>query len=291
MPPVNRPRIKGPVVDDEDDAPAPRRGYMPYSWPWLRQKVTTYAFGTLVCGALMIALAAWMGGTLGVFGKRMDSGMRVLMHSVGLTVENIKIVGLKGLVKERALEVMGVKVGDSMLAADPGDIKHRLEKLDAVGQVSVHRFWPDQITIIAEAREPMALWNDGASWRVVDQHGRAFAEVEPNDYMKLPRVKGANAAAATPDLLTVLADYPDLRSKLDSATRVGGRRWDVKFKGGVDVALPEDERLKSALAALNLAEARNRLLELPLIRIDARNPDRFALRPIPGAPTIVLGGA
>ena len=44
-------------------------------------------------------------------------------------------------------------------------------------------------------------------------------------------------------------------------------------------------KLVEALGALNLMQARNRVLDLPVTRIDARHPERFALRPIAGAPS------
>jgi cell division protein FtsQ len=282
--------------DDDDDAPAPRgassRGgnarLMPYSAAWFRDKIATYALGTIICGAAMVAAAAWMGGSLGAFGKRMDAGMGVIMHSAGLSVEKIKIVGLEPLVEQRAREAAGVDVGTSMLSADPYEIKRRIEKVDAVGGVSVHRFWPNQITIIAETRQPVALWQDQTGWRVIDQHGKTFAQVDPNDYLHLPRITGRNGAEAAAGLLATMADYPDLKGRIDTARRIGGRRWDVKFRGGVEVAFPEDDRLKPALRSLNLLEDQNRLLEMPLARIDARHPERFALRP---APTPSSGGA
>jgi cell division protein FtsQ len=293
MPKV-KPRIKAPERDDDDDAPtrAPLRGnprLMPYSAAWFRDKIATYAFGTIVCGAAMIAAAAWMGGSLGAFGKRMDSGMSVIMHSAGLSVEKVKIVGLEPLVEQRARDAAAIDVGTSMLSADPYEIKRRIEKVDAVGGVSVHRFWPNQITIIAETRQPVALWQDQGGWRVIDQHGKTFAQVNPDDYMHLPRITGRNGAEAAAGLLATMADYPDLKGRIDTARRVGGRRWDVKFRGGVEVALPEDDHLKPALRSLNLLEDQNRLLEMPLARIDARHPERFALRPSPAASS--TGGA
>ncbi len=285
-----KPRIKAAPTRDEDDDEAPppalRSGRpIPYSGAWFREKVATYAFGTIVCGAAMVTAAAWMGGSLGSFGKRMDAGMGVIMHAAGLSVDKIQIVGLEPLVEQRAREAAGVQVGTSMLSADPYLIKKRIERVDAVGGVSVHRLWPDQITIIAETRQPVALWQDQGDWRVIDQHGKTFARVDPDDYLHLPRITGRDGAEAAAGLLATMAEYPDLRGRIDTAQRVGGRRWDVKFKGGVEVALPEDAHLKDALASLNLLEDRNRLLELPLTRVDARDPDRFALRPTPGAPS------
>lgn len=295
MPKV-KPRIKAPERDDDDDAPARPQAVrtgnprlMPYSAAWLRDKIATYAFGTIVCGAAMVAAAAWMGGSLGAFGKRMDAGMSVIMHSAGLSVEKVKIVGLEPLVEQRAREASGINIGASMLSADPYAIKRRIEKVDAVGGVSVHRFWPNQITIIAETRQPVALWRDQGDWRVIDQHGKTFAQVNPDDYLHLPRIVGRDGAASAAGLLATIADYPDLKGRIDTARRVGSRRWDVKFRGGVEVALPEDAHLKQALRSLNLLEDQNRLLEMPLIRIDARHPERFALRPKPDAPP--TGGA
>jgi cell division protein FtsQ len=81
-----------------------------------------------------------------------------------------------------------------------------------------------------------------------------------------------------------MADFPDLASRMETAHRIGGRRWDVKFRSGGEVALPEDARLVEALGALNMMQARNRVLDLPVTRIDARHLERFALSPLAGAP-------
>lgn len=295
MPKVKKgqPRIKGPVEHDEDDDMPPhpvRAAKMPYSVLWFREKFATYALGTIVCCAAMVAAAAWMGGSLGQFGKRWENGLTVIMRSAGLAVKDVRVVGLDPVVEERALKVAAVRVGESMMSADPYAIKARVETLEAVDKVKVLRMWPDQITIVADPRQPIALWENNGEWRVIDQRGRTFAEVDPKDFVQLPHIKGPDAAEAAAGLLTLMADYPDLSIRMSSATRISGRRWDVKFRGGADVALPEDARLKEALADLNLLQARNRLLDLPVTHIDARHPERFALRPTPGAPSDPLTG-
>jgi cell division protein FtsQ len=286
-----RPRIKKMDEETDDAPPPPPRAVAPAFGPGLREKLSTYAFGTVVCGAVMVSAAAWMGGSLGSFGKRMGSGVDVIMRSAGLSVEKVTVVGLDPLLEARAREAAMVEPGESMLAADPYSIKARIEGLDAVGGVRVHRLWPDQITIIAETREPVALWQDGEAWKVIDQHGKTFAEVELKDYMHLPRISGRNGAEAAAGLLATMAEFPDLASRLETAERQGERRWDVTFRGGVEVAFPEDHELKEALTRLNFLQAQNRILELPLTRVDARHPERFSLRPTPGAPVPAVGGA
>jgi cell division protein FtsQ len=297
MPKVSRPRIKGPDYDDDDydddeapARPAVRPRDIPYSVAWFRDRVATYALGTIICGAAMLTLAAWMGGSLGVFGKNFNNGVDVIFRSAGLSIKKINIVGLDPLVEEKAREVAGVHVGGNILMADPYSIKQRVEKLEAVSGVKVHRFWPDQITIIADPREPIALWQgEGDDWRVIDQRGRTFAHADPEKYLHLPRLVGQDAAASAATLVTAMAEYPDLVARMETAHRIAGRRWDVKFRDGANVALPEDGKLEEALGALNLMQARSRVLDLPVTRIDARHPERFALRPAPGGPS--TGGA
>lgn len=286
------PRIKGPRRDADDAPPAPpmRPRDIPYSVAWFRQQFATYAFGTIVCGAMMVTAAAWMGGSLGAFGQRLGAGFNVLMQHAGLSVEKLVVVGLEPTVEARAIELAGVRVGDNMFGADPYAIRRRVETLESVAGVSVHRLWPDQVTIVADAREPIALWRMDGEWRVIDQKGRAFANVNPDDFLHLPRVEGRDAAEATASLLATMSDYPDLRVRVESARRVSGRRWDVKFDNGPEVALPDDARMGEALAALNLLNAQHRVLDLPVSRVDARHPERFALRPAPGLPAASLTG-
>lgn len=293
MPKVSRPRIKGPDIEDDFDdmetaAPAGPRVHarnIKYSVAWFRDRIATYALGTIICGAAMLTLAMWMGGSLGAFGKNFQNGIDVIFRAAGLSIQRINVVGLDPLVEERTREVAEIHVGGNMLSADPYAIKKRVEQLEAVSDVKVHRFWPDQVTIMANPRDPIALWQDeSGAFRVIDQKGRTLAEADPKQYMQLPRIAGENAAAAAATLVTAMAGFPDLSVRMQSATRVGGRRWDVKFRSGGEVSLPEDARLVEALSALNMMQARNRVLDLPVTRIDARHPERFALTPTAGAP-------
>ncbi len=294
MPKVKRPRIKNAAEDREEEDQAPAAAVRPAGSDIgrLREKAATYAFGTIVCGAAMVALAAWMGGSLGAFGQRLDNGVTVIMRSAGLAVENVQVLpALDPVVEARVLEAAGVSVGDNMFAADPHIIRKRIEELDAIGAVSVYRLWPDQVTITADPREPVALWEHDGEWRVIDQRGRSFAQASPGDFMHLPRVTGQDGGSAAAGLLATISEYPDLANRVETARRIGSRRWDVTFKGGVQLVLPEDGQMKEALAAVNLMHAHNRLLDLPVARVDARHPDRLAIRPLPGSPEIADGGA
>jgi cell division protein FtsQ len=63
------------------------------------------------------------------------------------------------------------------------------------------------------------------------------------------------------------------------AMRVGGRRWDIRLKTGLEISFPEDAELDRALLAVfELNEATGVLDEgSDVKRIDARDPDHFAV--------------
>ncbi len=304
MPKVKRPQIAGPAHDDDRDhvpprpsGPSRRARDVPYSVAWFRDRFATYALGTIICGAMMLTAAAWMGGSLGAFGNRMNNGFNVISGWMGIALKDIKVCAtpedptsracsdLEPAVAAKVMQAVEVRPGASLLAADPHAIRDRIEKLD-IGPVSVQRLWPDRIRIEVEQRKPIALSQEeeGGTWRVVDQSGRAFAEADMGKYARLPRVVGKGASRAAGGLMAAMAQFPDLAARMETAYRIGGRRWDVKFKGRTDVvAFPVDARLPEQLEALNLMQAQNRVLDLPATHIDARHPKYIALRPLPGA--------
>lgn len=313
MPKVKRPQIAGPAYDDDrDHAPPPPRGSgpsrrardVPYSVAWFRDRFATYALGTIICGAVMLTVAAWMGGSLGAFGNRMNNGFNVIAGWMGISLKDVKVCAKPEDVTSRAcsdldpalaakvMAAVEVRPGASLLAADPHAIRDRIEKLD-VGAVSVQRLWPDRLRIEVEQRKPIALSQEeeGGAWRVVDQSGRAFAEADMSKYARLPRVVGRDASKAAGSLVAAMAQFPDLAERMETAYRVGGRRWDVRFKGRTDVvAFPVDARLVEQLEALNLMQAQTRVLDLPATHIDARHPKYIALRPLPGIVTTPSSG-
>jgi len=293
VPKISRPRIRGPEGASHASPPALRRapdGPGPAASA-AAPGLGGLLFSGLLAGAGLLAAAAWMGGSLGSFGARMTDGLNAVMRSAGFSVERIAIVGLEPMLERRALEASGVSAGQSMLAADPGEIRARIEELDAVGAASVQRLWPDQITIIAQTREPVALWKDSGAWRVVDVSGRPFQEAKAEQHADLPRIRGEGAAEAVGGLLAALEAFPALQARFEAADRVGMRRWSIVLKGGAELALPEDERLPEALEAINLLHAQSRVLDLPLARLDARHPDRIALRPsVPEPPAQIAPG-
>ena len=78
--------------------------------------------------------------------------------------------------------------------------------------------------------------------------------------------------------MTLLADCPEVRKTLVSASWIGNRRWNLYLSKGVEVRLPDDDPLK-ALKTLEEAEKQYGLLQKNIVRIDLRMPDRMIVKP------------
>ena len=83
-------------------------------------------------------------------------------------------------------------------------------------------------------------------------------------------------------LLVMLQAEPLIEERVEAATLVGGRRWDLKLKSGADVKLPEDE-LGLALRKLATNHEEDGILDKNVLSIDVREGDRITVRTKPGA--------
>ena len=83
-------------------------------------------------------------------------------------------------------------------------------------------------------------------------------------------------------LLKLLDSEPELKGRVSAAVRVGGRRWNLIFDGGIEVRLPEEDA-EAAWAELARIQREHGVLERDLATIDLRLPDRLVVRTVPGA--------
>lgn len=243
-------------------------------------RVSSVIFGIVMLIAILVATAAWMGGSMSQIGSRFGGFMDDTARLAGVDVREVTVIGIE-LNPALATEVRAaamIEPGENMFRADPYLIQRRVEATKKVLNVRVHRLWPGHVVILAEAAEPVALWHDGKEWKVVDGLGRILPDARAEDHGGLLRLAGAGAPQAAPQLTRALAAAPDLDGRVAVATRVGDRRWDMRFVSGVTVRLPEDEGLEAALDRLAKLQVRTALTQRPLEMIDLRSRNRVYLR-------------
>ena len=244
-------------------------------------RVSSILFGLVMLIAIIVATAAWMGGSLSQIETRFGGFMDDTARMAGVSVNDVSVLGLEqnpALADDVRAAAM-IEPGENMFRADPKLIRHRVEATRKVLNVRVHRLWPGQIVIIADAAEPVALWHDGKEWTVVDGLGRILPDANADDHKTLVRLAGRGAPLAAPALVKALKDAPEVAARLAIATRVADRRWDVRLVNGATVRLPEDTGMENALARLTKLQTRTALLQRPVTMIDLRNKGRVYLSP------------
>ena len=243
-------------------------------------RVSSVIFGVVMLIAILVATAAWMGGSMSQIGSRFGGFMDDSSRLIGVDVNDVSVLGLEdnpALADEVRAAAM-IEPGENMFRADPHLIKSRVEGTHKVLNVRVHRLWPGQIVILADAADPVALWHDGRQWQVVDGLGRLLPGARAEDHPNLLRLAGQGAPEAAPQLAAALASAPDINGRVAVATRIGTRRWDMRFINGVTVRLPEDTGLEPAIERLAKLQVRTALTQRPLEMIDLRSRGRVYLR-------------
>lgn len=245
-------------------------------------RVTSVILGLVMVIALIVTAAAWMGGSLSRMESRLANFTDATARTFGLAVNDVTVIGLENkpsLAAEIRAAAM-IEPGENTFRADPYRIRERIEATRKVVNVRVHRLWPDQVVIMADPADPLALWEKDGTWHVIDELGRDIPGVSPESFAQLPALHGAGAPQAAPDLFAQLRLQPGLRARLVAAERVSQRRWRLHFEGGVRADLPADEQLPGALVELAGMNARHRLLDRALAAIDLRVPGQFVFRPL-----------
>jgi cell division protein FtsQ len=141
---------------------------------------------------------------------------------------------------------------------------------------------PDTLYIQLVERRPLALWQRQGRLVVIDREGAVIPGERPEAFADLIVLVGDDAPANGADLIDMLQSENTLTSHVAAAVRVGGRRWNLRFDSGTDVALPEDDPA-GAWRRLAALEESDGILERQVEMIDLRLPDRLVLR-TPEAP-------
>lgn len=238
-----------------------------------------------LAGALLLALAAgWQTGTFAVARDQAIAFAGDTAAHAGLVVGTIELVGLEQTSEAEMIRALGVATGDPMLSLDIAVARARAEALPWVREAAIARRLPDTLSVIIQERVPFALWQlDGTLW-LMDETGTRITKRIPGRYTSLPMVVGAGAGEAAAELFAMLAEEPGLSAQVRAAVRVGNRRWNLEFRNGVRLMLPEatsEHNPRAAWSRFADLQRRYGLLEREVTVLDMRLGDRLVLKPTP----------
>jgi cell division protein FtsQ len=168
----------------------------------------------------------------------------------GLGLDQVTLIGHRYTADKDIFEAIGLKRARTMLSFDPAAAQARLAELPWVEQASLERVFPDRLEVRVTERTPVAVWSHGEQSFLIDATGRTLAPVPADLMPQLPRVTGEGADSAAAGLFAVLAPFADLKARIASAERVGGRRWTLRLTSGGAIQLPPEGEAQALAPAL-----------------------------------------
>ncbi len=196
---------------------------------------------------------------------------------LGFTVQEVLVVGRNQTTKEQLLGAVKLARGAPILAYDLEAARRRIEDLAWIKSVTVERMLPDTILLSVEERQPLALWQDRGRFHLIDRDGQIIRGDGLERFSDLLVVVGEDAPENTASLLDLLQTQPQLMDLVESAVRVGARRWNIRLRGGVDVRLPAKDA-SVAWSSLAEYERDHGVLARGVRILDLRLPDRLIIR-------------
>ncbi len=242
------------------------------------------AVGLGVAAALLVGTPAtlWHTGLSARLLEAAGDGALALSAITGLRVQQVLVDGRVETDPNELLAALRVRRGDPLFDFSPADAKARIEALGWVKAAIVERRLPDHIYIRLVERRPLALWQRDGRFTVIDHDGEEIIGAEIERFSDLPHIVGPDAPAHAGELVALLHSEPRLMARVQAASRVGGRRWDIRLEDGIDVRLPERDP-GGAWARLARYEAANGLFAKDIVAVDLRLGDRLVVKLSPAA--------
>ena len=236
--------------------------------------------GVLICIIGILAfISSDMGRATFAWGKEV---MTAVEDKSQLQIKQIHVSQTQYTTRKEIEKEIGVSRGDPILKIDLDAIRQRIEKLPWIRSCVVERYLPDELYIHIQEKVPIAIWQNNKQYHPLDEMAQPIqtSKKMPSDLLL---VVGENAPERLLNLLQNLETVPDIHQYVRAAVRIGNRRWNLKLfdvEKGVEIILPEDDEMLSALKRLSKSEQKEKLLKRKVRAIDVRQKDKIILKPL-----------
>jgi len=242
----------------------------------------------MLAGAAVLALAfaagsLWLWHSAEKIGQMETAMINDLWQQtakLGFKVDDVYLEGRKSTPLADITRAMNIKTGAPILALSLSDMRDSLQAIPRVKYAEVARILPNQLHIRIVEREPVAIWQNNGKIHLIDDDGVAMEYGDPTQYKNLLLVVGAGAPQYIHELFETFALEPELYKNVVAALRIGDRRWNVRFKNGVELKLPETNS-RQAWQSFAEMEQEDHILERAILSVDMRLPDRVFVKSVP----------
>ena len=205
-----------------------------------------------------------------------------LANDAGFEVRKVEV---RGVQRMNGLKVYERVLGErerAMPLVDLDALRQELLELSWVKDARVSRRLPDSLVVDIVERTPHAVLRKPGRLVLIDETGHELEPISEANAKGALMIGGPGAGRQVAALGQLLDAAPALKPQVAGAEWVGNRRWNLTFKTGQVLALPQGDK-DSALALVNFArlDGVNRLLGGKVASFDMRTPERIYMR-IPG---------
>ena len=234
------------------------------------------AFLALIFAAILAA--AWMLASLSGATAVVAAEAARLAADAGFRVRHVRVTGTQRMnelsVYERAL----AQKDQPMPLLDLETLRTELLALPWVADARVSRQLPDTLRIDIVERTEHAVLAKPDHLVLIDAAGHELEPIAPAKAAGKLVISGPGAQRMVTELDDLLDAAPALKPQVTGAEWVGNRRWNLTFKTGQLLALPEGDRSAAALVRFAKLDGANRLLGGRVAAIDMRVPGQAAFR-------------
>ena len=250
--------------------------YVPFSDEQLHRIFLAVILGGAVALAFVVASMAGVPAMA-------EAQVATLASEAGFEVRRVEVRGTQHLNELKIYERVLAQRDRAMPLVDLGALRAELMQLSWVADARVSRQLPDTLVVDIVERKPHAVLRDGDKLVLIDAGGHALEPISPLRAKGRLVLSGTGAAERVGELSGLLEAAPALRPQVAEAEWVGNRRWNLTFKTGQVLALPEGGKVAAgALIAFARLDGTNRLLGGRVAAFDMRAPDRIYMR-VPGS--------
>lgn len=206
-----------------------------------------------------------------------------MASDAGFEVKQVRVTGTDRM-DERQVYALALAQRDRPLPqVELEALRDQLrEELPWVKDARVSVQLPSTLAIDIVERKPHAVLEKPDRLMLIDPEGEELEPISSEAAAEMLRISGPGAAKQVAPLENLLAVAPALGPQVASAEWVGNRRWNLSFKSGQVLALPEGaDESASALVKFARMDGQNRLLGGQVATFDMRSPPRIYMR-VPG---------
>jgi cell division protein FtsQ len=227
-------------------------------------------------GAVVLA---WLGASFAGVPAMASQQLATFASNAGFEVRRVDVRGVKNMNELKVYERVLTERNRAMPQVDIQALRDSLMQLSWVKDARVSRQLPDTLVVDIVEREPHAVLRKPDRLVLIDATGHELETITPQRARGKLILSGPGAADKVQDLATLLAAAPALKPQVREAEWIGNRRWNLTFKTGQVLALPEGaQKAAGALVTFARLDGTNRLLGGRVAAFDMRAADRIYFR-------------